>query len=373
MTKYTTNLSVKVNIELLPGLKIDLNADRTYALNHQEYFRADSSGEFGHFSPKDAGSFSISYISWGTAFNTDYNKTTSSTFENMKADRSEIAARLSAQNPNSIGMVYDSVTQQEFPVGYGPTSQDVLIPSFVAAYTNQSVGKVPLDYFIKIPLPNWRITYDGLTKISFLSKIWKSATLSHAYRSVYAISNYGSNQYFGEENGEPAVLYPNSNSFYPQYDVAQITIVEQFAPLFGIDMTWNNSLLTRFEYKKSRNLTFSMANKQLTDVAGDEIVVGLGYRIKDVAFTVSSIGGGGRKTNLKSDIDIKLDFSVRNNRTVLRRVDQPLDQVSAGQQVVSVNTTIDYALSKSLTLRLYFGGPFRSCAKRYRANQPTLF
>ena len=354
MTKYTTNLSVKVNIELLPGLKIDLNADRTYALNHTEYFRADSLGNFSHFSPKDAGSFSISYISWGTAFKTDYFKTISPTFENMKADRAEIAARLAADNPNSIGMVYDSVTQQEFPLGYGPTSQDVLIPSFVAAYTNKSISNVQLDYFLKIPLPNWRITYDGLTKIPFLAKIWKSATLSHAYRSVYAISNYGSNLYFQELDGAPSELYPNSNSFYPQYDVAMVTIVEQFAPLFGIDMTWNNSLLTRFEYKKSRNLTFSMANKQLTDVSGDEIVVGLGYRIKDVSFTVSSIGGGGRKTNLKSDLDIKLDFSIRNNRTVLRRVDQPLDQVSAGQQVISINTTIDYMLSKSLSIRFFF-------------------
>ena len=97
-----------------------------------------------------------------------------------------------------------------------------------------------------------------------------------------------------------------------------------------------------------------MINKQLTDLSTDEYVIGLGYRIKDVSFTVSSLGGGGRKTQLKSDLDIKVDFSIRNNRTVLRRIDENIDQVSAGQRVYSINTSIDYMLSKSVTLRLFY-------------------
>jgi cell surface protein SprA len=97
-----------------------------------------------------------------------------------------------------------------------------------------------------------------------------------------------------------------------------------------------------------------MSNKQLTDVSNDEIIVGLGYRIKNVSFTVASIGGGGRKTELSSDLDIKVDFSIRNNRTVLRRVDQELEQISTGQRVISINTSIDYMLSNSISLRLFF-------------------
>ena len=49
-----------------------------------------------------------------------------------------------------------------------------------------------------------------------------------------------------------------------------------------------------------------------------------------------------------------IDFSIRNNRTVLRRIDQDIDQVSSGQKVISINTSIDYMLSKSVTLRLFF-------------------
>jgi len=112
---------------------------------------------------------------------------------------------------------------------------------------------------------------------------------------------------YNEIDDESAALYPESNSFFPKYDLTQVTIQEQFAPLFGIDMTWNNSLLTRFEFRKSRTLTFSMANLQITDLNTDEYVIGLGYKIKDVTFTVSSMGGGGRKTQMKSDLDIKVD------------------------------------------------------------------
>jgi cell surface protein SprA len=235
------------------------------------------------------------------------------------------------------------------------TSQDVLIPSFIAAYAKQSPDKVYLGYFPKIPLPNWKITYDGLTKIKFLGKVLKTAILSHSYRSVYTINSYQSNLYYLSDSlGNADGMYLASNSFYPKFDLAQVTIQEQFAPLVGIDLTWNNSLLTRFEFRKSRTLTFSMSNKQLTDLSTDEYIVGLGYKIKNVSFTVSSVGGGGKKTRMNSDLDIKVDFSIRNNRTVLRRIDQDIDQVSSGMRVISINTSIDYMLSKSVTLRLFF-------------------
>jgi cell surface protein SprA len=353
-TKFTSNLSARISIEPLPGLKIELNMDRTFARNHTEFFRADINGEFNSYSPKDAGSFSISYITWGTAFKTDYDTSRSEAFEKMKQYRLDIANRLADGNPNSQGTVYDSLTQQYYPLGYGPTSQDVLIPSFLAAYTNQGTKDVYLGYFPKIPLPNWRITFDGLTKIRAIGSIVETATLSHAYRSIYAISSFQSNLYYTETDGTASSLYNQANSFYPEYDLAQVTIQEQFAPLVGIDIGWKNSLLTRVEFRKSRNLTFSMANKQLTDLTTDEIIIGLGYRIKDVSFTMSAMGGGGRKTKITSDLDIKVDFSIRNNRTVLRRVDENIDQVSSGQKVFSINSSIDYMLSKSVSLRLFF-------------------
>jgi cell surface protein SprA len=355
-TKYTTNLSARLTLEPFQGFKIELNADRTFARNHSEFYRADSAGIFAPYSEKDMGSFSMSYITWGTAFGVDYDTSRSETFEQLKAYRYDIAYRLAGENPNSAGTVYDSITQEYYPTGYGPTAQDVLIPSFLAAYGKRDPNTIYTGYFPKIPLPNWRVTYDGLTKIKVLADVFRSATLTHAYRSVYAISAYQSNLYYQVDTTYqmPNRLYPDANAYFPEYDIGQVTIQEQFAPLFGIDLSWNNSLLTRFEIRKSRTLTFSMANLQLTDLNTDEYVIGLGYKIQNVSFTVSSMGGGGRKTKITSDLDIKIDFSIRNNRTVLRRVDQNIDQVSAGQRVFSINTSLDYMLSKSVTMSLFF-------------------
>ncbi|MBE9492370.1 MAG: hypothetical protein IMY70_05750, partial [Bacteroidetes bacterium] len=56
----------------------------------------------------------------------------------------------------------------------------------------------------------------------------------------------------------------------------------------------------------------------------------------------------------KSDLNIKLDFSIRSNKTVLRRIDEDVNQISAGQKILSINATVDYAFSDKLTIRLFF-------------------
>jgi cell surface protein SprA len=132
-----------------------------------------------------------------------------------------------------------------------------------------------------------------------------------------------------------------------------VSINEQFSPLINFDMTLQNSLLARFEIKKSRSLTLSFANNQLTEVSSEEFVVGAGYRFKEVPLSFSGMGGGGGRT-FKSDLNLKADFSIRNSKTVLRGIDTDLNQISSGQKVVSILTSIDYQLSQSLTLRFFF-------------------
>jgi cell surface protein SprA len=345
----------RTTIEPLPDFKIEVTADRNYAINHQEYYRfSDSLQSFNSFSPTDAGSFSISYVAWGTAFEKESDDNISETFERMKDSRPGIAEELARNNPNWNGQyVYDSITGDYYPEGYGPTSPDVLRPAFLDAYSGRS-SKANRDYFPTFPLPNWRITYTGLTNIEFLARFIQKITLSHGYSSNYSIQSFKTNLGYSESGGAASSQQPYSSDFIPEYDFGAIAITEQFSPLFGIDMTWHNSLFTKFEYKKSRNLTLSFANNQVTEVNGNELVVGLGYRIKSLGFTIKALGGGGRKTRISSDLDIKVDFSIRSNKTVLRRIDEDINQVSAGQKIVSINTSIDYQLSQNLSIRFFF-------------------
>jgi len=356
LKKYQDAFVFRTNLEPFPDFKIEVTADRNYSENHQEYFRySDSLASFQAFSPMDAGSFSISHITWATAFENDSKDNISATFEKMKNMRPEIAEQLARENPNWNGQyIYDSITGDYYPEGYGPTSPEVLRPAFLAAYSGKSANKADMRYFPSIPLPNWRVTYSGLSKIEFISRFIKKLTLSHSYRSTYSINSFRTNINYVDANGYPIQTQQYSTDYIPRYDMGQITITEQFAPLIGIDMTWHNSLSTKIEYKKSRNLNLSFANNQVTEVKSNEFVVGLGYRIKSLGFSVRAMGGGGRKTRMESDVNIKLDFSIRSNKTILRRIDEEINQVSAGQKIISINASIDYMLNQNLNIRFFF-------------------
>lgn len=356
LKKFQDAFVMRTTVEPLPDFKIEVNADRNYSENHQEYYRwSDSLETFQSFAPVDQGSFSMSYITWGTAFEKESANNISEAFENMKAMRPEIAEKLARENPNWSGnYVYDSISKTYYPEGYGPTSPEVLRPAFLAAYSGKSAASANMDYFPSIPLPNWRLTYTGLSRIEFISQYIQKVTLSHAYRSTYSINSFASNVNFEETGGYPSRQQQFSTDYIPRYDFGQISISEQFSPLFGIDMTWHNSLFTKVEYKKARNLNLSFANNQVTEVKSNELIVGLGYRIKNLAFSIKSLGGGGRKTRMESDVDIKVDFSIRSNKTILRRIDEDVNQVSAGQKIISINTSVDYMLNQNLSIRFFF-------------------
>ena len=354
-TQFTNNtLNVRFTLEPFKDLKIDITADRTFSGNIQSYYTWDPEDEiFNENNRKEMGSYSTSYITWGTAFGGSLANERSKYFENMKDYRIDIANRIASQDPRDIP-VNDSTG---FPEGYGPSSQYVLLPSFIAAYTNKSPDHVTLEPFPTIPLPNWRVSYTGLSKIPFLQSIFKTVTVNHAYSSTYNVGSYTTNMNFTDTivNGivVPNTINRNSDDYFPEFDFSNVMITEQFSPLINFDMTLQNSLLARFEISKTRNLSLSFANNQLTEVTTNEFSIGLGYRFKDVPISFASLGGGRGKT-FKSDLNIKGDFAIRDNKTVLRSIDTDLNQVSAGQKVTSIDISIDYMLSQSLTLRLFF-------------------
>ncbi|MBC8267014.1 MAG: cell surface protein SprA, partial [Flavobacteriales bacterium] len=360
-TNYSSNLTLRSTVEPIKQFRIELTANKTKSLNKQEYWRADSLGSFRSFSPIETGGFSVSIISWSTAFLKDDEQYSSKTFAKFRNYRNDIARRLAAENPDFNGGI-DPVTG--FPIefgnvaigedsiigGYGPTSQDVMIPAFLAAYTGKDAIGVSLNKFPKIPLPNWRITYNGLTKVKFIKRYFETFTLGHAYRSTYSVSSFSSNLDYKDENGD-VQMNLNNMSYHSKYDISQVSINEQFSPLFKLDMTWKNSLLTRFEIKKSRMLSLSLSNNQLTEIASNEYVIGTGYRIKDVSFNFLS---GGRGKKISSDLDLKLDLNIRNNRTVIRKVVEDEEQITAGQQIITIKFSTDYVINDRLNIKAFY-------------------
>ncbi|MCX6245091.1 MAG: cell surface protein SprA [Bacteroidetes bacterium] len=347
--KYNDNMTMTASLEPLPDLKIEINAIRTYTKSHQEYYKyVDSLGGFSSFSPMDNGTFTMSYIVIGTSFAKTGGDNISPVFEKMKESRLLIAQRYAAQNPWSKGT--DSTG---FPTGYTATDQEVLNTAFLAAYTGRDPSKVGLGAFPSIPLPNWRITYDGLTKIRAVKKILRTFTISHAYQSTYSVGSFTSNIQYKEIDSHPVQL-DNAGNYIPKDQISVISVTEQFSPMIKFDMGWVNSLLTSIEWKRGRNLSFSFVNNQLTEIFSNEYVIGLGYRFKNIKLSFISLGLAGKKSKYSSDLNLKADFSVRRNKTYLRRIDEAINQVSTGQQVTSINFTADYNLNQRFNIRFYF-------------------
>jgi len=126
-------------------------------------------------------------------------------------------------------------------------------------------------------------------------------------------------------------------------------------PLISIDVVMKNSFSTKLEFKKSRNLSFSFANNQITEMRSDEVVVGIGYRMKDVNLGFrSASGNNGRSRQVKSDLNMKADFSIRSNKTTLRRMDENINQISSGQEILTINLSADYLVNQKFNIRVYY-------------------
>ncbi|PSR06184.1 MAG: hypothetical protein BRD49_01820 [Bacteroidetes bacterium SW_10_40_5] len=146
------NVTAKALIEPLNNLRINLDFSRKKTKRREELFRYDAvRDEFRSFSPTESGTFSMSFMSLPTSFVGENDDGTSPTFEQFEDNRKTIANRLSESG------VIDTAT--EFPKGYTPGAQQVIIPAFIAAYKDKNPSNVSLDLFPKVPAPNWRLNF----------------------------------------------------------------------------------------------------------------------------------------------------------------------------------------------------------------------
>jgi cell surface protein SprA len=338
------------NIELIPDLKIDLLADRSYSENFSEQYDVDDDGLYHSRSPYTYGMFSISTVLIGTSFSTS-NEVRSTAFDQFRENRLTVANRL------AIGKGIDitdpaNLDEKGFPLGFSSSSQAVLLPSFLAAYSGGSADKVSFDIFKNFPVPNWAIKYNGLMRYEVFKKTFKRFSLQQNYRASYTVNSFRSNYNYTNKPGG----VDESGNFYVPTIMSNVTLVEQFNPLIRVDFELKNSLRVLTQINKDRALSMSFDNNLLTEVHGIEYVVGLGYRIKDVIF--SSKLADNPTGIIKSDINIKADLTYRDGQTIVRYLDYDNNQLGGGQNIWTLNTTADYSLSKNLTIIFYYNHSF---------------
>ena len=357
---FNRNITARAQLEPLKDVNVDINFMKNYSYNTTEFFKNTGLG-FQHLNQQAYGSYSVSFIAWNTAFQKPDTNGKSPTFDLFQSYRQIVSKRLQANNSNSQGIFVSPAdttgnsNNPNYAYGYGPYSQDVLIPSFLAAYAGKDVNSFGLyQYFKGIPAPNWRISYNGLTKMRWAKKIWNSLNISHGYASTLTINSFSSALEFNGEN-KNGVNFPNkidsvSGNFISFYDIPSIGVSEQFSPLIGIDAQWKNNLSTKFEYKKGRNLAMSFIDYQLVESRTSEVTVGFGYKWKNapIPFKIQ-----GKKKRLKNDLNLKCDVSVSNNITTNYKLDQAVSTPTQGMKTISIAPSAEYMVSNRLNIRLF--------------------
>jgi cell surface protein SprA len=369
----TQDINARLTIEPFNDFRIELEADKKESRNNTSYFKkVDAASDFEQLAYREVGSYQISYYTLGTMFQSDY----FALFEQFQNNREIISQRLAAEAGITAEHDTDNI-YGDYYEGYGRYQLDVLIPSFLAAYSGKTANNVKLNVFKTIPLPNWRISYKGLSKIKGFDKIFSSVSLNHSYKSGLNVNSF--NTETDRDGDSPFAKNPNTDNYYSEFEIPNLVISEQLSPLIGVDMRFKNGLTTKLDWKKSRNLAMGFTDYQLSETRSEEFVIGVGYRLKNVYIKFLDFGdldgkkikgkidekkgkkdkddpkaGGTSKDKKGSDMNFKFDFSWRDDVTVNHLLDQGVSIPTRGMKTVRISPSIDYAVNKQLNLRLFY-------------------
>ena len=368
----TRSLDYNINVDLLKDLDIDLIGSRSYQETFDENYQVDLDGRnYRSLAPNTYGNFNISTFMLGTAFSSS-SINESANFETFKDNRLPIAERLARRFYGTEDYARDA---EGFPRGFSRNSQSVLLPAFLAAYEGKDPEKIELGAFRDVPIPNWNIKYTGLMNLKWFQKNFNRFSLQHGYRSTYTINQFQTNLDYIAPNPDldyseqNPLVFNQTGDFKPRDLYFNVNLAEQFSPLINVDMEMKNGFNLKTEVRRDRVLSLSFDNNLLTEVSGNEYILGVGYRFKDLRFTTNF---GGRQRIIKSDLNLRLDGSVRENLTVTRYLDIDNSQATAGQTIYTARFTADYALSQNITAIFYYDHTFSEYAISTAFPQSTI-
>jgi cell surface protein SprA len=355
---HNDNLTYNATYEPFKGFRVTFTGTRTYSENYQSNYRwvpslNGGNGEFHAQNPLTVGNFTISSNMMATSFGGIGHNFASTFFAELLAYRSIVSGRIAQLNPNAV---YNP--NATYQAGYGDRQQDVLMYSFLAAYQGRNPHDMNLDMFPQIPIPNWRIQFDGLKDLPLFKKIFKNIVFTHAYQSTMNMAGFQSNyKYTSDPMYDPTIFINNpfahsvkddNQNFISRYFMNSITLMESYNPLIKMDLTFNNTVQASVEIKSSRNISLNFPNSQITESSTFEVIVGAGYTVKNVKLPFR-IGG----KEIKSNLNLRFDFGMRDNSTVIRKIDTMIEQVTAGQRAINIKAFAEYQVNTSITVRLF--------------------
>ena len=374
VTNRTEDLQIRMTLEPFKDFKIDLTASRMQTTSRSIQYMYTGTPT------TQSGSLTMTTLSLGTAFESQGNANNgyhSPTFNRFVQSLDSYRNRVEAQYNNATYPA--SFGGGHFTPAVGSVnkySADVMVPAFLNAYTSMSGNGLNIFPSLRSLLPNWSIRYSGLSRLPFFEQFFKSVNINHAYRSIFAIGSYQSYSTWQEYmNGLGFITDATTGNPIPSsmYNISQVSINEAFSPLLGVDVTLQNNLTARLEYRQTRVLSLSMTSVQLNEASSKDWVVGIGYRIND--FNLFNNGtrrvakGKKKKTSdssqqdnsssrqssgLNRDLNLRLDMSYRQQASLTRDIASLTSAASSGNTAFKFSFLSDYTLSRLVTASLYY-------------------
>jgi cell surface protein SprA len=364
---FEQRFSITAQIEPVREWIIDLNLEKSFTKEYSELFK-DTTGSAGlqHLNPLASGGFSVSYIAFNTLFSNHNPNELSETFKTFESNRLIVSKRVAELNPYWQGLpANQKFAPDGYAKGYGRYAQDVLVPAFIAAYTGkdangislikQSNPKISSNPFGGIlPRPNWKMTYTGLTKIPALASAFSNITLTHGYKGTLSMNSFNSALLYQDpfRFSAPGFIDTVSGNYIPYFLVPNISMIESFEPLLGVDITTTNQLNLKFEYRKSRQLSLSLIDYQLSESRSTEWTIGASWRKKGFNLPFKIPGMKGKK--LENDLNLKFDLSMKDVSMSNSRLDQTNAYGTGGQKEIVIMPSIDYVLNNRINIKFFF-------------------
>ena len=375
-TSKTDNLQLRMTLEPVKDLKIDFSAVRTQTTQKSIQYMYEGTPT------TQSGSFQMSTISLSTAFegmgdaNSGYR---SKTFEKFVNSLAGYRDRVEAQYAGTVYPAGSALSGGKFDASRTPVNQysgDVMIPAFLNAYTSMGGNSLSLFPALSRLLPNWTVRYSGLGRLPWFRDHFKSVNINHSYKSIFAVGSYNSYSTYQEYmNGLGFINDASTGNPSPSsmFNISQVSINEAFSPLLGMDVTFNNNMTLKGEYRQTRVLNLSMTSVQLNEALSKDWVIGMGYRINNF----SLFEGGARKLKVKTgagnkkdnrnassnsqqmrgtnhDLNLRLDFSFRKQAAIVRDIATMTSSASSGNNALKLSFSADYTFSKLLTMSFYY-------------------
>lgn len=376
-TSRTDNLTLRATLEPVKDFKIDLSATRTKTTQKSIQYMYEGTPT------TQSGAFQMTTISLGSAFegmgnaNSGYR---SKTFEKFVNSLAGFRDRVEAQYAGTVYPAGSALAGGKFDASRTPVNQyssDVMIPAFLKAYTSMGGNSLSVFPALSRMLPNWTIRYSGLGRLPWFNEHFKSVNINHSYKSVFAVGSYNSYSTFQEYmNGLGFVSDATTGNPSPSslFNISQVSINESFSPLLGMDVTFNNNMTVKAEYRQTRVLNLSMTSVQLNEALSKDWVIGMGYRINNFdvfgwgakASRSKSKGGNKNAANQNAsttktvqngtnhDLNLRLDFSFRKQAAIVRDIASMVSSASSGNNALKLSFSADYTFSKLLTMSFYY-------------------